>query len=185
MDQKRQEVHVSVIWRYFIYSVLVGRCSRSLNSPPLLMIQGLFKSIFTIWVTEVHRLGLSFSIDKKRWSGQGWGTVMQRRSLNGHFDRRWLSLDKIHLNYCIKLGGAGMSIRESHVTGKANHLDIKTPGAMACWLPFLPLTQYPHYLSFICTLMKCLLHILILEMLCPPSKSFPWPFPKGMLPNET
>jgi len=37
-----------IIWRYFIYSVLVGRCSRSLNSPPLLMIQGLFKSIFTI-----------------------------------------------------------------------------------------------------------------------------------------
>jgi len=39
---------VSVIWRYFIYSVLVGRCSRSLNSPLLLIIQGLFKSIFTI-----------------------------------------------------------------------------------------------------------------------------------------
>jgi len=39
---------VAVIWRYFIYSVLVGRCSRSLNSPPLLMIQGLCKSIFTI-----------------------------------------------------------------------------------------------------------------------------------------
>ena len=48
MGPKRQEVHVSVIWRYFIYSVLVGRCSRSLDSPLLLMIQGLFKSIFTI-----------------------------------------------------------------------------------------------------------------------------------------
>jgi len=48
MCPKRQEVHVSAIWRYFIYSVLVGRCSRSLNSPPLFMIQGLFKSIFTI-----------------------------------------------------------------------------------------------------------------------------------------
>ena len=48
MRPKRQEVRVSAIWRYFIYSVLVGRCSRSLNSPPLLMIQGLFKSIFTI-----------------------------------------------------------------------------------------------------------------------------------------
>ena len=31
-----------------LYSVLVGRYSRSLNSPPLLMIQSLFKSIFTI-----------------------------------------------------------------------------------------------------------------------------------------
>ena len=40
--------YMSFIWRYFIYSVLVGRCSRSLNSPPLLMIQGLFKSLFTI-----------------------------------------------------------------------------------------------------------------------------------------
>ena len=29
-------------------SVLVGKCCTSLNSPPLLMIQGLFKSIFTI-----------------------------------------------------------------------------------------------------------------------------------------
>jgi len=48
MRPKRQEVRVSAIWRYFIYSVLVGRCSTSLNSPPLLMIQGLFKSIFTI-----------------------------------------------------------------------------------------------------------------------------------------
>ena len=47
-NPKRQEVHVLAIWRYFIYSVLVGRCSRSLNSPLLLMIQGLFKSIFTI-----------------------------------------------------------------------------------------------------------------------------------------
>ena len=48
MSQRRREVHVSAIWRYFIYSVLVGRCSRSLNSPPLFMIQGLFKSIFTV-----------------------------------------------------------------------------------------------------------------------------------------
>ena len=49
------------IWRYFIYSVLVGRCSRSLNSPLLLMIQGLFKGLketrdvstfltFQIWI---------------------------------------------------------------------------------------------------------------------------------------
>jgi len=48
MGPKRREVRMSAIWRYFIYSVLVGRCSRSLNSPPLLMIQGLFKSIFMI-----------------------------------------------------------------------------------------------------------------------------------------
>ena len=48
MGPKRQEVNTSMIWRYFIYSVLVGRCSRSLNSPPLLMIQGLCKYIFTI-----------------------------------------------------------------------------------------------------------------------------------------
>jgi len=48
MGPKRREVRVSAIWRYFIYSVLVGRCSRSLNSPLLLIIQGLFKSIFTI-----------------------------------------------------------------------------------------------------------------------------------------
>ena len=43
MGPKRREVHVLAIWRYFIYSVLVGRCSRSLNSPLLHMIQGLFK----------------------------------------------------------------------------------------------------------------------------------------------
>ena len=48
MGPKIREVRVSAIWRYFIYSVLVGRCCRSLNSPLLLMIQGLFKSIFTI-----------------------------------------------------------------------------------------------------------------------------------------
>ena len=48
MGPKRREVHVLAIWRYFIYSVLVGRSSRSLNSPLLLMIQGLFKTIFTI-----------------------------------------------------------------------------------------------------------------------------------------
>ena len=48
MGPKRWEVCMSAIWRYFIYSVLVGRCSRSLNSPLLLMIQGLFTSIFTI-----------------------------------------------------------------------------------------------------------------------------------------
>jgi len=35
---------VSAIWRYSIYSVLVGRYSRSLNSPPFPMIYGLFKS---------------------------------------------------------------------------------------------------------------------------------------------
>ena len=39
---------MSVIQRFFIYSVLVSRCSRSLNSQLLPMIQGLFKSIFTI-----------------------------------------------------------------------------------------------------------------------------------------
>jgi len=48
MGPLRREVRMSAIWRYFIYSVLVGRCCRSLNSPLLLMIQGLFKSIFTI-----------------------------------------------------------------------------------------------------------------------------------------
>jgi len=42
MGPKRREVHVSAIWRYFIYSVLVGRCSRSLNTPPFLTIKGLF-----------------------------------------------------------------------------------------------------------------------------------------------
>ena len=31
-------------WRYFVYSVFIGRYSRSLNSPPFLMIKGLFKS---------------------------------------------------------------------------------------------------------------------------------------------
>jgi len=48
MGPKRQEVCMSAIWRYFIYSLLVGRCSRSLNPPLLLMIQGLFTSIFTV-----------------------------------------------------------------------------------------------------------------------------------------
>jgi len=35
---------VSAFWRYFIYSVMGGRYSRSLNSPPFLMILDLFKS---------------------------------------------------------------------------------------------------------------------------------------------
>jgi len=35
---------VSAFWRYFIYSVMEGRYSRSLNSPPFLMILDLFKS---------------------------------------------------------------------------------------------------------------------------------------------
>jgi len=35
---------VSVFWRDFIYSVMEGRYSRSLNSPPFLMILDLFKS---------------------------------------------------------------------------------------------------------------------------------------------
>jgi len=34
---------VSAFWRYFIYSVMEGRDSRSLNSPPFLMILDLFK----------------------------------------------------------------------------------------------------------------------------------------------
>jgi len=37
-------VHVPMFWRYFTFSVLVGRYSRSLNSPPSFMILGLFKS---------------------------------------------------------------------------------------------------------------------------------------------
>ena len=78
-----------------------------------------------------------------------------------------------------------MLVRESRVAGEAIRFRVETPGAMAGCLPFPPLTQYPHYLSFIRTLTKCLLHILILEKLCPPSKSFPQPFLKGMLPNET
>ena len=48
MGPKRRQVRMFAIWRYFIYSVLVGRCCRSPNSPLLLMIQGLFKSIITI-----------------------------------------------------------------------------------------------------------------------------------------
>jgi len=35
---------MSVFWIYFIYSVMEGRYSRSLNSPPFLMILDLFKS---------------------------------------------------------------------------------------------------------------------------------------------
>ena len=35
---------MSAFWRYFIYSVMEGRYSRSLNSPPFLMILDLFKS---------------------------------------------------------------------------------------------------------------------------------------------
>jgi len=35
---------VSAFWRYFIYSVMEGRYSRSLNSPPFLMILDLFRS---------------------------------------------------------------------------------------------------------------------------------------------
>ena len=45
---KEMGVCMSMIWRYFVYSVFIGRYSRSLNSPPFLMIKGLFKSIFTI-----------------------------------------------------------------------------------------------------------------------------------------
>ena len=44
MGPKRREARVSAFWRYFIYSVMEGRYSRSLNSPPFLMIKGLFKS---------------------------------------------------------------------------------------------------------------------------------------------
>jgi len=35
---------MSAFWRYFIYSVMEGRYSRSLNSSPFLMILDLFKS---------------------------------------------------------------------------------------------------------------------------------------------
>ena len=44
MGPKRWEVRVSVIWRYFVYSVFITRYSRSLNSPPFLMTKGFFKS---------------------------------------------------------------------------------------------------------------------------------------------
>jgi hypothetical protein len=40
-------VCVHVFQKYSSFSVLVGRYSRLLNSPPFLMIQGLFKSIIT------------------------------------------------------------------------------------------------------------------------------------------
>ena len=39
---------MSALWRYFIYSVMEGRYSRSLNSPPFLMILDLFKSTIVI-----------------------------------------------------------------------------------------------------------------------------------------
>jgi len=37
---------MAVFWRYSVYSLFIGRYSRSrsLNSPPFLMIKGLFKS---------------------------------------------------------------------------------------------------------------------------------------------
>ena len=44
-----------------------------------------------------------------------------------------------------------MPISESCVAGEAICSHVETPGTMAGCLPFPPLTQYPHYLSFICT----------------------------------
>ena len=44
MGPKRREARVSAFWRYFIYSVMEGRYSRSLNSPPFLVILDLFRS---------------------------------------------------------------------------------------------------------------------------------------------
>jgi len=35
---------MAAFWRYFVYSVFIGRYSRSPNSPPFLMTKGLFKS---------------------------------------------------------------------------------------------------------------------------------------------
>ena len=35
---------MSEIWRYSVYSVLIGRYSRSLNSTPMFMILDVFKS---------------------------------------------------------------------------------------------------------------------------------------------
>ena len=43
--KKRREVRVSAFQSYSAFSGLVGRYSTLLNSPPFLMIQGLFKSI--------------------------------------------------------------------------------------------------------------------------------------------
>jgi hypothetical protein len=40
---------VSAIWRYFIYSVLVGGYSSSINSSPFFMILSLFKSNLTLF----------------------------------------------------------------------------------------------------------------------------------------
>jgi hypothetical protein len=100
---------------------------------------------------------------------------MQGRSLNGSFDRRWLSLNEIHMNHRMELGGvigAGMSIGKSYVTGEACWRLVKAPLFMTLSLPFSPLSQYPNNLPLICSITKCLLYILILEKLHPPFKSF-------------
>ena len=88
----------------------------------------------------VHELGLSFGIDEERWwMGLGQGSVMQGRNLNGSLNRRWLSLNKIHLNHHIECGGAGMSFSESCVAGEAICFHVEATGAMASCLPFPPL----------------------------------------------
>ena len=50
----RWEVLVSTFWRYFTFSVLVGKYSRSLNSPLFPMILGLFKTTSYIVTSNQH-----------------------------------------------------------------------------------------------------------------------------------
>ena len=111
---------------------------------------------------------------------------MGGRNLNGGFNRGWSSLNGIHLNHSIKLGGsAGVSLRKSYVTGEACWRLVEAPVSVTLSLPFFPLSQYPNNPSFIRSFPKGLLHILILGKLHSPSKSFLQPFPKSVFPNKT